>query len=81
MLVTSLSAMVSVLLFVVVGGMTDLMAAGERLGMFDVELGLGYEIRTGLIPHELTEISSFVPVEPDIIESLSLIHISEPTRL
>ncbi len=71
MLVTSLSAMVSVLLFVVVGGMTDLMAAGERLGMFDVELGLGYEIRTGLIPHELTEISSFVPVEPDIIESLA----------
>ncbi len=71
MLVTSLSAMVSVLLFVVVGGMTDLMAAGERLGMFDVELGLWDEIRTGLIPHELTEISSFVPVEPDIIESLA----------
>ncbi len=71
MLVTSLSAMVSVLLFVMVGGITDIMVGGERFGMFDVELGLWDGDRNGLIPDELTKISKFAAVEPDIIEKLS----------
>ena len=73
MLVTSLSAMVSVLLFVMVGAFTeiDTMIGGKQLGMFDVELGLWDGDRNGLIPEELTEISQFAAVEPDIIESLA----------
>lgn len=70
MLVTSLSAGLSVLLFVMVGGFTDIMVNVERAGMFDVELGLSDD-RTGLIPNELTKISKFAAVEPDIIESLA----------
>ncbi|WP_322169107.1 ABC transporter permease [Acutalibacter caecimuris] len=71
MLVTSLSAMVSVLLFVMVGGFTDIIVNVERVGMFDVELGLGDGDRTGLIPDALTQISSFIAVEPDMIEKLA----------
>lgn len=71
MLVTSLSAVVSVLLFVMVGGFTDMIVNVERLGMFDVELGLWDGIRTGLIPNELTQISSFIAVEQDMIEKLA----------
>ena len=71
MLVTSLSAMVSVLLFVIVGGITDIMVGGERFGMFDVELGLSDGNRNGLIPDALTQISRFAAVEPDIIEKLA----------
>lgn len=71
MLVTSLSAMVSVLLFVIVGGLTDIMVDVERVGMFDVELGLWDGDRDGLIPNELTQISSFIAVEPDMIEKLA----------
>ncbi|NBJ89757.1 ABC transporter permease [Acutalibacter sp. 1XD8-36] len=73
MLVTSLSAMVSVLLFILVGAFTeiDTMIGGKQLGMFDVELGLWDGGRNGLIPEELTEISQFAAVEPDIIESLA----------
>ena len=70
MLITSLSAMVSVLLFVIVGGITDIMVDVERVGMFDVELGLSGN-RDGLIPDELTQISSFIAVEPDMIEKLA----------
>lgn len=72
MLVTSLSAMVSVLLFVMVGAFTeiDTMVGGRQLGMFDVELGLSGN-RDGLIPNELSQISSFIAVEPDMIEKLA----------
>lgn len=73
MLVTSLSAMVSVLLFILVGAFTeiDTMIGGKQLGMFDVELGLWDGDRDGLIPNELTQISSFIAVEPDMIEKLA----------
>lgn len=73
MLVTSLSAVLSVLLFILVGAFTeiDTMIGGKQLGMFDVELGLWDGDRNGLIPEELTEISQFAAVEPDIIESLA----------
>ena len=71
MLVTSLSAMVSVLLFVIVGGFTDAIANIEPVGMFDVELGLSDGNHTGLIPEALTHISKFIAVEPDMIESLA----------
>ena len=71
MLVTSLSAMVSVLLFVIVGGLTDIMVDVERVGMFDVELGLGLGNRSGHIPDALTQISSFIAVEPDMIEKFA----------
>ena len=71
MLVTSLSAMVSVLLFVIVGGLTDAIANVERAGMFDVDIGLSNGNHTGLVPDELTKISQFAAVEPDIIESLA----------
>ncbi len=71
MLVTSLSAVLSVLLFVMMGGLTDILTDVERVGMFDVELGLWDGIRSGLIPEELTKISRFAAVEPDIIESLA----------
>ena len=71
MLVTSLSAGLSVLLFVMVGGFTDIIVDVERVGMFDVELGLSDGNRTGYIPDELTQISNFIAVEPDIIERLA----------
>ena len=71
MLVTSLSAMVSVLLFVIVGGLTDIMVDVERVGMFDVELGLGLGNRSGHIPDALTQSSSFIAVEPDMIEKFA----------
>ncbi len=73
MLVTSLSAVVSVLLFILVGAFTeiDTMIGGKQLGMFDVELGLWDGDRDGLIPNELTQISSFIAVEPDMIEKLA----------
>ena len=71
MLVTSLSAVVSVLLFVMVGGLTDMIVDVERVGMFDVELGLGLGNRSGHIPDALTQISSFIAVEPDMIEELA----------
>lgn len=73
MLVTSLSAMVSVLLFILVGAFTeiDTMIGGKQLGMFDVELGLWDGGRNGLIPEELTKISKFAAVEPDILDSLA----------
>ena len=83
MLVTSLSAMVSVLLFILVGAFTeiDIMLGGKQLGMFDVELGLWDGDRNGLIPEELTKISKFAAVEPDIIESLATSNNVEETRL
>lgn len=71
MLVTSLSAMVSVLLFVIVGGFTDAIANIEPVAKFDVELGLSDGNHTGLIPEALTHISKFIAVEPDMIESLA----------
>ncbi len=83
MLVTSLSAMVSVLLFILVGAFTEIntMLGGKQLGMFDVELGLWDGDRNGLIPEELTKISQFAVVEPDIIESLATSDNVEETRL
>ena len=83
MLVTSLSAMVSVLLFILVGAFTeiDTMLGEKQLGMFDVELGLWDGDRNGLIPEELTKISKFAAVEPDIIESLAGSDNVEETRL
>ena len=83
MLVTSLSAMVSVLLFILVGAFTeiDTMIGGKQLGMFDVELGLWDGGRNGLIPEELTKISKFVAVEPDILDSLAGSDNVEETRL
>ncbi|WP_322202682.1 ABC transporter permease [Acutalibacter intestini] len=83
MLVTSLSAMVSVLLFILVGAFTeiDTMVGGKQLGMFDVELGLWDGDRNGLIPEELTKISKFAAVEPDILDSLATSDNVEETRL
>ena len=83
MLVTSLSAMVSVLLFILVGAFTeiDTMIGGKQLGMFDVELGLWDGGRNGLIPEELTKISKFAAVEPDILDSLAGSDNVEETRL
>ena len=83
MLVTSLSAVVSVLLFILVGAFTeiDTMIGGKQLGMFDVELGLWDGGRNGLIPEELTKISKFVAVEPDILDSLASSDNVEETRL
>jgi len=72
---------VSVLLFVTVGGITDILVDVERVGMFDVELGLWDGGRNGLIPEELTKISKFAAVEPDILDSLAGSDNVEETRL
>ena len=73
MLVTSLSAGLSVLLFVMVGGLTDVMAEGTvaDFGMYDVELTLSNPLRNGIVPPEYISASQFAAVEPEAIELLA----------
>lgn len=73
MLVTSLSAGLSVLLFVMVGGFTDVMAEGTvaDFGMYDVELTLSNPLRNGIVPPEYISASMFAAVEPEAIELLA----------
>lgn len=73
MLVTSLSAGLSVLLFVMVGGLADGMAEGTvaRFGMYDVELTLSSPLITGIVPPEYISASKFAAVEPEAIEILA----------
>ena len=73
MLVTSLSAGLSVLLFVMVGGLTDVMAEGTvaDFGMYDVELTLSNPLKNGIVPPEYISASQFAAVEPEAIELLA----------
>ncbi|MCI9219604.1 MAG: ABC transporter permease [Lachnospiraceae bacterium] len=74
MLITSLSAMVSVLLFVIVGGLVDgfIRSALDRLGRFDIDLTLAYQMEdSGAIsvaPPSLESPSFRAAIEPDVIE-------------
>lgn len=77
MLVTSLSAMLSVLLFVIVGGLVDGFVGStyDRLGRFDIDLSLNcqlesYDVISTALPS--FEGASFrAAVEPDVIEKLA----------
>lgn len=77
MLITSLSAMVSVLLFVIVGGLVDGFVGStyERLGMFDIDLSLVCDEKnlSGIssVPPSLTNVSKHAAVETDVIERLA----------
>lgn len=73
MLVTSLSAGLSVLLFVMVGGFADVMVEGTvaRFGMYDVELTLSSPLTTGIVPPEYVSASKFAAVEPEAVEILA----------
>lgn len=73
MLVTSLSASLSVLLFVMVGGLADVMAEGTvaDFGMYDIELTLSNPLKNGIVPPEYISASMFAAVEPEAIEFLA----------
>jgi len=73
MLVTSLSAGLSVLLFVMVGGLTDVIVEGtvDSFGLYDVELTLSSPLMNGIVPPEYTSASKFAAVEPEAIEILA----------
>ena len=77
MLITSLSAMVSVLLFVLVGGLVDgfIGSTLNRLGRFDIDLTLEYQMENAVTISTVLpsfESPSFrAAIEPDIIESLA----------
>lgn len=73
MLVTSLSAGLSVLLFVMVGGLTDVIVEGtvDSFGLYDVELTLSSPLMNGIVPPEYTSASKFAAVEPETIEILA----------
>ena len=74
MLITSLSAMVSVLLFVIVGGLVDFYVGStyEKLGIFDIDLSLECDEENfggvSSVPPSRTRAA----VEPDVIERLAL---------
>lgn len=74
MLVTSLSAMVSVLLFVMVGGLVDSLIGStlSRLGRFDIDLSLEYEMENpgviSTVPPSFESPSFRAAIEPDVIE-------------
>ena len=76
MLITSLSAMLSVLLFVIVGGLVDVVTGSiyARLGRFDIDLSLHpAENSAGVstAPPSFESPSFRAAVEPDVIESLA----------
>ena len=77
MLITSLSAMVSVLLFVMVGGLVDSLIGStlNRLGRFDIDLSLDCEMETpgviSSVPPSFESPSFRAAIEPDVIERLA----------
>lgn len=75
MLITSLSAMLSVLLFVIVGGLVDVVVGitYKRLGMFDIDLSLHQtetSVSISTVPPSYESPSFRAAIEPDIIEKL-----------
>lgn len=75
LLITSLSAMLSVLLFVIVGGLVDVVVGitYERLGMFDIDLTLHQSetsVSISTVPPSYESPSFRAAIEPDIIEKL-----------
>lgn len=74
MMITSLSAMVSVLLFVMVGGLVDSLIGStlNRLGRFDIDLSLDCEPETpgtiSSVPPSFESPSFRAAIEPDVIE-------------
>ena len=77
MLITSLSAMVSVLLFVIVGGLVDgyVGSTFDRLGRFDIDLSLVGQVNdvVGIsdVPPSFQSTSFRAAIEPDVIEKLA----------
>ena len=77
MLITSLSAMVSVLLFVIVGGLVDgyVGSTFDRLGRFDIDLSLVCQVDdvVGIsdVPPSFQSTSFRAAIEPDVIEKLA----------
>lgn len=77
MLITSLSAMVSVLLFVIVGGLVDgfIGSASDRLGRFDIDLTLKCQeensVGISTVPPSFGNTSFRAAIESDIIEKLA----------
>lgn len=75
MLITSLSAMLSVLLFVIFGGLVDVVVGitYERLGMFDIDLSLHQaetSVSISTVQPSYESPSFRAAIEPDIIEKL-----------
>lgn len=75
MLITSLSAMLSVLLFVIVGGLVDVVVGStyERLEMFDIDLSLHQadnSVVISTVPPSFESPSFRAAIEPDVIEKL-----------
>ena len=74
MLITSLSAMVSVLLFVIVGGLVDgfIGSTLDRLGRFDIDLTLEYQTKDSVVmstvPPSFESPSFRAAIKPDLIE-------------
>lgn len=76
MLITSLSAMVSVLLFVIVGGLVDgfIGSTFDRLGRFDIDLSLEQvenSVVISTVPPSFESPSFRAAIEPDVIERLA----------
>lgn len=77
MLITSLSAMVSVLLFVIVGGLVDGLIGStfDRLGRFDIDLWLNSQEENSVVistvPLSFESPSFRAAIEPDVIERLA----------
>lgn len=76
MLITSLSAMVSVLLFVIVGGLVDgfIGSTLDRLGRFDIDLTLKQVENSGgisTVPPSFESPSFRAAIEPDVMEKLA----------
>ncbi|MCH5340417.1 MAG: FtsX-like permease family protein [Acetatifactor sp.] len=77
MLITALSAMVSVLLFVIVGGLVDgyVGSTYNRLGRFDIDLSLACQIEyydgISSVPPSFESTSFRAALEPDVIERLA----------
>lgn len=78
MLVTSLSAMVSILLFVIVGGIVDgfIGSTLNKLGRFDIDLSLDCQMENpgviSSVPPSFESPSFRAAIEPGIIESVAL---------
>ena len=76
-LITSLSAMVSVLLFVIVGGLVDgfIGSTLSRIGRFDIDLSLKWQTEDSgaisTVPPSFESPSFRAAIEPDVIERLS----------
>lgn len=76
MLITSLSAMVSVLLFVIVGGLVDgfIGSTFDSLGRFDIDLSLKQvenSVGISTVPPSFESPSFRAAIEPDVIERLA----------